>query len=801
MCVTCASLRPWSPECDHAALGAAGPSAVGAAPAPPDDDGVGSGKPMLSPGEVADKMLLEFWGVDAPRAFAARAGDALGVDLNALAAEGRALARSALAEWSLATGLRFSEVDGASADIAFDDARSGAYAFYSHRGSQIIRAQINVAETWIGAYGTGYGSYGFQTYLHEIGHALGLGHTGRYNGSADYARDAEFANDSWQMSVMSYFDQRENTALVADRAYAVTPMAGDLAAVRRLYGEAPAREGDTVYLEGSTAGGALDLVAGAPRALTFTIHDTGGTDLVQLGLQIRAQRLDLRGGAVSDVLGWVGNMVIAEGTVIERAALGSGDDMVTGNAAANELRGNAGRDRIEGREGHDVLDGGDGDDDLHGGAFGEELASGDDTLLGGAGDDTLHGGDGADLLDGGAGDDALHGDAGRDALLGGDGADVLHGGEGDDALDGGPGADRLAGEAGDDTLTGGEGLDIFAFGGLFGIDTVADFALGDRIEVDLTGGLRFAGFAREGSNSVLNFAGADGPLAIQLLNHALHAAEIAVDGILLVVEASARPPTPPESSLVPPPPEAISWPSPAPMPPASASEPSPRQVEPPAPPSEDVVPDAEPRKGARLAGGLGDDALRGGRGPDVLRGGAGADRLRGGAGDDDLRGNRGGDTLWGGAGDDRAFGGAGRDLLMGQGGNDRLRGGSGDDRVVGNRGHDTLLGGAGDDVLKGGAGRDILRGDGGRDVLTGGSGRDRFVFADGFGRDRIRDFDAQSDAETIDLSNVSAVRDFADLLAHHARQKGEDACIRAGDDRLILEGIDLDDLGTGDFVF
>ena len=46
------------------------------------------------------------------------------------------------------------------------------------------RATVHISSNWSGGAATGNYSYFFQTYVHETGHALGLGHQGPYNGSA-----------------------------------------------------------------------------------------------------------------------------------------------------------------------------------------------------------------------------------------------------------------------------------------------------------------------------------------------------------------------------------------------------------------------------------------------------------------------------------------------------------------------------------------------------------------------------------------------------------------------------------------
>ena len=84
--------------------------------------------------------------------------------------------------------------------------------------------------------------------------------------------------------------------------------------------------------------------------------------------------------------------------------------------------------------------------------------------------------------------------------------------------------------------------------------------------------------------------------------------------------------------------------------------------------------------------------------------------------------------------------------------------GSGEDNFSGDAGRDTLIGGGGDDELLGGTGADRLAGGRGNDRLDGGTGFDVFVFANKFGQDVFRFFNAANGREDIDLSAVSAIR-------------------------------------------
>ena len=140
---------------------------------------------------------------------------------------------------------------------------------------------------------------------------------------------------------------------------------------------------------------------------------------------------------------------------------GNGNDSLYGNNGSDWIYGQDGDDTIDGGDDDDTLYGNEGSDIIYGGYEDDYIDGGyrDDLLYGDDGDDTIYGGFGDDTIEGGVENDSLYGNQGSDKITGGTDEDKLYGGPGYDTLYGNEGADVLYGNKWHDVLYGGKDND------------------------------------------------------------------------------------------------------------------------------------------------------------------------------------------------------------------------------------------------------------------------------------------------------------------------------------------------------
>jgi hypothetical protein len=139
---------------------------------------------------ISEYIARDFWGWhhEKPRHF-----PTLNVTFNleGLTEAGKATALAALDTWE--PYMDFTRVSHGDADIIFDDDGWVAESDSVTSHGLIAQSTVNVPVSY---------QYQMFAYVHEIGHAIGLGHPGPYNASGT---SGMFPDDNWGHSVMSYF--------------------------------------------------------------------------------------------------------------------------------------------------------------------------------------------------------------------------------------------------------------------------------------------------------------------------------------------------------------------------------------------------------------------------------------------------------------------------------------------------------------------------------------------------------------------------------------------------------------------
>ncbi|WP_185047112.1 M10 family metallopeptidase, partial [Pseudomonas frederiksbergensis] len=339
---------------------------------------------------------------------------------------------SALAAWSAVANINFTQTTDNISNVG--DLRFGGYGLMGNQAAAWAYTPSNTpqgGDVWIGEPANEYptkGTYDFMTYIHEIGHALGLKHPFSANSSNSTILDP--ALDDVRYTVMSYNNSYSYQP--------TTPMVLDILAIQALYGaNTHWQTGDNVYSWE------------AYQPVFETIWDAGGNDTIDASSQADSVSINLNEGTYSSIglplLTGTGGSIfisglgIAYGAKIENATGSNYNDILRGNDLDNVLNGGTGTDSMYGGAGNDTYYVDNRDDRLfETGTSTSEIDSVFSTatynLLNNQNVENLtlqtstningYGNASSNVITGNAGNNILDGDEGADTLIGGAGNDT-----------------------------------------------------------------------------------------------------------------------------------------------------------------------------------------------------------------------------------------------------------------------------------------------------------------------------------------------------------------------------------------
>lgn len=291
----------------------------------------------------AQGVTLTYSFMDLAPSYFAAAG---ATGFEATSASYKAAVRTILSRLSQETGLRFNEVADTSA--TFGQLRFGANQQASTKGFAFTANPANGelgGDVWMDVDSVAQlteGSEGWQALLHEIGHALGMGHP-----ESNLAAPTVLLS-RWNNNAYTLMSETQSPSGLWQSWYGVL----DLQALRSLYGAGSVS---------TAAGNSTHTFSDQHGQQLATLSDASGNDTLDLSKLSQGAYVDLAPGTFSSVGvspsggAALNNLFIDSSTLIEDVVGTAYDDVLTGNSANNRFSPGKGNDMIDGAGGFNVV--------------------------------------------------------------------------------------------------------------------------------------------------------------------------------------------------------------------------------------------------------------------------------------------------------------------------------------------------------------------------------------------------------------------------------------------------------------